>query len=159
MDCGATSTHAATHVHRVHPLKLPRLFLCICRERLPLLLEPWERRNRRPQSQQEEETSPSAVTKEAPPKTAARGKESPEMSLDERVKLFQKAFPGFGKEEFQLANDDLYPDWKKNIAPNGTWPEFLGVYREFVQWWTDQGSPPETGSKLWKDFLTSRGKR
>ncbi len=107
---------------------------------------------------QEEEASP-AATKEAQPKTAAQGKESPELSLDERVKQFQKAFPGFGKEEFQLANDDLYPDWKKNIAPNGTWPEFLGVYREFVQWWTDQGSPPEAGSKLWKDFLASRGKR
>ena len=108
---------------------------------------------------QEEEAAPPAVTKEAPPKTAGRGKESPEMSLDERVKQFQKAFPGFGKEEFQLANDDLYPDWKKNVAPNGTWPEFLGVYREFVQWWTDQGSPPESGSKLWKDFLASRQKR
>ena len=108
---------------------------------------------------QEEEATPPAITKEAPPKTAARGKESPELSLDERVKQFQKAFPGFGKEEFQLANDDLYPDWKKNVAPNGTWLEFLGVYRDFVQWWTDQGSPPEAGSKLWKDFLTLRSKR
>jgi len=107
----------------------------------------------------EEEVAPPAVTKEAPPKTAGRGKESPELSLDERVKQFQKAFPGFGKEEFQLANDDLYPDWKKNVAPNGTWAEFLGVYREFVQWWADQGSPPEAGLKLWKDFLASRQKR
>jgi hypothetical protein len=107
----------------------------------------------------EEEAAPPEITREVQPKTAVRGKESPEMSLDERVKQFQKAFPGFGKEEFQLANDDLYPDWKKNAAPNGTWPEFLGVYREFVQWWTDQGSPPEAGAKLWKDFLTSRQKR
>jgi hypothetical protein len=112
-----------------------------------------------PPESQEEETSPPAVTKETPPKTATRGKETIEMSLDERAKLFKKAFPDFGKEEFQLANDDLYPDWKKSVAPNGTWPEFLGTYRDFVQWWTDQGSPQETGSKLWKDFLASRGKR
>ena len=111
-----------------------------------------------PEAKEEEAETP-AVTKEAPPKTVGRGKESPEMSLDERVKQFQKAFPGFGKEEFQLANDDLYPDWKKNISPNGTWPEFLGVYKEFVQWWSDQGSPPEAGLKLWKNFLASRQKR
>jgi hypothetical protein len=111
-----------------------------------------------PESQQEE-TAPPAITKEAQPKTAGHGKGSPEMSLDERVEQFQKAFPGFGKEEFQLANDDLYPEWKKNIAPKGTWAEFLGVYKEFVQWWTDQGSPPEAGLKLWKDFLASGQKR
>jgi len=107
----------------------------------------------------QEEATPPVITKETPPKAAGRGKESAEMSLDDRVRLFKKAFPDFGKEEFQLANDDLYPDWKKNAAPNGTWTEFLGVYRDFVQWWTDQGSPQEAGSKLWKDFLTSRSKR
>jgi len=112
-----------------------------------------------PTEPQEEVTSPSAITKESPSKTSSRAKEVPEMSLDERAKLFMKAFPGFGKEEFQLANDDLYPDWKKNIAPNGSWSDFLGVYREFIQWWTDQGSPPEAGSKLGQDFLASRGKR
>ena len=63
------------------------------------------------------------------------------MSLDEKVKVFQKAFAGFGNDEFQLANDDLYPDWKKGASPNGTWAEFLGVYRDFVQWWLDQGCP------------------
>jgi hypothetical protein len=103
--------------------------------------------------------APEAKEEGAPPKTAGRGKESPAISLDERVKQFQKAFPGFGKEEFQLANDDLYPDWKKNISPNGTWTEFLGVYKQFVQWWTDNGSPQESGLKLWKDFLASRQKR
>ena len=44
----------------------------------------------------EEETAPPAITKEATPKITGRAKESPEMSLDERVKQFQKAFPGFG---------------------------------------------------------------
>jgi hypothetical protein len=111
-----------------------------------------------PREPQEEETSPPpAVSKETPPKATSQGKEAAEMSLDERAKLFKKAFPDFGKEEFQLANDDLYPDWKRTVAPNGTWSEFLGVYKEFVQWWTDQGSPQEAGSKLWKDFLASRG--
>jgi len=105
-----------------------------------------------------EQEAPPAISKETP-KAPSRGKEAQEMSLDERAKLFSKAFPEFGKEEFQLANDDLYPDWKKNVAPKGSWPEFLGVYREFVQWWTDQGSPQETGPKLWKDFWASRGRR
>ncbi len=112
-----------------------------------------------PTESRQEETSPPVTVKETPPKASSRGKEVPEMSLDERAKLFNKAFPDFGKEEFQLANDDLYPDWKKNAAPNGSWTEFLGVYRDFVQWWTDQGSPQEAGAKLWKDFLASRGKK
>ncbi len=110
-----------------------------------------------PPAESQEETAPSSVKE--PPKSAGQKKEPTEMSLDERAKLFSKSFPGYGKEEFQLANDDLYPDWKKNVAPNGTWSEFLGVYKEFVQWWTDQGSPQEPGSVLWKNFLASRAKR
>lgn len=80
----------------------------------------------------------------------------PEMSKEEKYKLFQKTFADFGDEEFQLANDDLYPDWKKRYAPNGNWPEFLGVYRDFIQWWNDAGNPSESGFKLWQDFLSTR---
>ncbi|MEM3421830.1 MAG: hypothetical protein QW315_06215, partial [Candidatus Hadarchaeum sp.] len=32
-----------------------------------------------------------------------------ELSNEEKFKVFQKAFPEFGQDEFQLANDDLYP--------------------------------------------------
>jgi hypothetical protein len=106
-----------------------------------------------------EEPSASArqeVVAPTPAVQAVKPKESPELSKEEKFKVFQQAFPDFGKDEFQLANDDLYPDWKKNLAPNGTWAEFLSVYRDFIQWWNDSGSPPEAGFKLWKDFLASR---
>ncbi len=79
-------------------------------------------------------------------------KETEELSEKEKLDEFKKVFPDFGKDEFQLANDDLYPDWKKRISPDGTWSSFLDVYGQFVQWWTDQGSPPEPGFKLWKEF-------
>jgi hypothetical protein len=92
----------------------------------------------------------------APAVQAARPKEAPEMSKEEKYKVFQQAFPDFGEDEFQLANDDLYPDWKKNLAPKGTWTEFLVVYRDFIQWWNEAGSPPEPGFKLWKDFLARK---
>ena len=88
--------------------------------------------------------------------TQARPAAVPEMSKEEKYKLFQKTFSEFGDEEFQLANDDLYPDWRKRYAPNGNWPEFLGVYRDFIQWWNDTGNPPESGFKLWQDFLSSK---
>lgn len=81
----------------------------------------------------------------------------PEMTSEEKFAAFKKEFPDFGKDEFLLANDDLYPDWKKNLNPNGTWQEFLGVYQDFIQWWNDSGSPPEAGFKLWKDYLKSKG--
>ncbi|HMK34860.1 MAG TPA: hypothetical protein VK463_07330 [Desulfomonilaceae bacterium] len=87
---------------------------------------------------------------------AVKPKEAPELSMEEKYKAFQKAFPDFGKDEFQLANDDLYPDWKKNLAPKGSWGEFLVVYRDFIQWWNDAGSPPEPGYKLWKDFVSGK---
>jgi hypothetical protein len=79
-----------------------------------------------------------------------------ELSPAEKFASFKKEFPDFGKDEYQLANDDLYPDWKANVNPKGTWKEFLPVYRDFIQWWTDAGSPPEPGFKLWKKFLKSR---
>jgi hypothetical protein len=112
---------------------------------------------------------PGAVHREDPSLSAAKGKgtqapavqavtpkESPELSKEEKYKAFQHAFSDFGKDEFQLANDDLYPDWKKSLAPKGTWTEFLVVYRDFIQWWNDSGSPPEAGFKLWKDFLAGK---
>lgn len=115
-----------------------------------------------PAVQREDITPPSAlkeVPTGAPPTVqAARPKEVPEMSKEEKLKFFQRTFPDFGQDEFQLANDDLYPDWKKNVAPKGTWPEFLAVYKDFVEWWNRAGSPAEPGFKLWKDFLASRKK-
>ncbi len=94
----------------------------------------------------------------APEQTASQPpvKEATELSKEEKFQKFQKLFPQFGHEEFQLANDDLYPDWKANVSQSGTWDQFLAVYRDFVQWWLDAGSPPEPGFKLWKDFLASR---
>jgi len=82
----------------------------------------------------------------------------PELSKEERFRAFQNVFPQFGQEEFQLANDDLYADWKVSQAPDGSWNDFLFVYKDFVKWWLDSGSPPEPGFKLWKDFLASRNK-
>jgi hypothetical protein len=97
---------------------------------------------------------------EEPKVTAATGsKETPkELTEEEKLQVFKKVFPEFGKDEFQLANDDLYPDWKKTVSPTGTWSDFLSVYGDFVQWWNDQGSPPEPGYKLWRDFLANRPK-
>lgn len=94
-----------------------------------------------------------------PPSTfsAQNVPQAQEMGKEEKLGYFQKYFPEFGQDEFQLANDDLYPDWKNRIAPNGNWNQFLGVYKNFVQWWTDAGSPPEPGLKLWNDFLASGG--
>jgi len=79
-----------------------------------------------------------------------------ELSKEEKLKAFQNFFPQFGQEEFQLANDDLFPDWRQSQSPAGSWNDFLIVYRNFVQWWLDAGSPPEPGFKLWKDFLASK---
>jgi len=105
--------------------------------------------------------SPPAIgsPKETAPPTAAPAAARPkEESKEERLKAFQKHFPDFGAEEFQLANDDLYPHWKQSVAPNGTWNDFLVAYGEFIEWWNDKGSPPEPGFKLWKDFVAARGR-
>jgi hypothetical protein len=69
----------------------------------------------------------------------AQSRGTHDLSTDENYRSFKKAFPYFGKNEFELASDDLYPHWKKTAAPNGTWDEFLLVYRDFVQWWDDNG--------------------
>lgn len=106
--------------------------------------------------------SPTVVTKKLPSESPATPKpvaaEPRELSQAERMQAFTKEFPDFGKEEFALANDDLYPHWKKSVAPKGTWPEFLKVYGDFVKWWNDQGQPPEPGFKLWRDYLATRPK-
>ncbi|MBI5570002.1 MAG: hypothetical protein HY914_08665 [Desulfomonile tiedjei] len=99
------------------------------------------------------------LPKEASKPKEQTKKETREPSPAEKLEMFKKVFPDYGKEEFALANDDLYPDWKKKAAPAGTWSEFLQVYGDFVQWWNDQGQPPEPGMKLWRDFLASRPKR
>ncbi len=95
---------------------------------------------------------PTPTMEQAPP---AAAKEAPELSNEEKFARFQKLFPNFGQDEFQLANDDLYPDWKANVSKSGNWDQFLTVYHDFVQWWLDAGSPPEPGFKLWKQFLAS----
>jgi hypothetical protein len=98
-------------------------------------------------------SSTQAATPPSQPSTTSGARELTEA---ERFTAFRKVFPDFGKDEFQLANDDLYPDWKKNLKPGGTWPEFLIVYQDFIQWWTDSGSPPEPGFKLWKDYVKAK---
>lgn len=103
-----------------------------------------------PHPQAASSTTQVAETQEAKPAAVPA-----ELTEKEKLDEFHKSFPDFGKDEFQLANDDLYPDWKKRVAPDGTWEEFLEVYGQFVQWWNDQGSPPEPGFKLWKEFSKS----
>lgn len=108
-----------------------------------------------PQEQGLERTSPSEREHSAAvqPQPLPKPKE---LTPAEKFSSFKKEFPDFGKDEFQLANDDLYPDWKANVNPNGTWKEFLPVYRDFIQWWNDAGAPPEPGFKLWKDYLKAK---
>ena len=124
--------------------------------------EPIEAGRALPQGLYKEESSAAQIQREIPlavaPPQAALPKEAPEMGKEERLKKFKMAFPDFGQDVFQLANDDLYPDWKKSVAPNGTWPEFLTVFNDFMQWWNDAGSPQKPGFKLWKEFL-ARGKK
>jgi hypothetical protein len=76
-------------------------------------------------------------------------------SLEDRSGAFRRVFPDFGTHEFDLAQDDLYPDWKRSVSPAGTWAEFLAVYKKFVQWWSDRGSPAEPGMEQWKRFLAA----
>ncbi len=98
-----------------------------------------------------ERTTPAVPMVPTPPPPKEPGRE-------DHLRVFKETFEDFGEEEFKLAHDDLYPDWKKHVNPGGTWPEFLEVYREFVQWWIDSGTPAEAGFKLWKKFLTTKGR-
>jgi hypothetical protein len=111
-----------------------------------------------PTPQKEGGTSHKEAQVPSPTAQQPRAKETSEMSAEEKFNAFKHVFPNFGKDEFLLANDDLYPDWKKNVAPKGNWNEFLKTYGDFIKWWNDTGQPPESGFKLWKDFLAS-GKR
>lgn len=119
-------------------------------------------------------TPPSGAPAEGPPSAVSRTREATTLerkstaetlprekagdSREDRRASFLKVFPDYGDEEFQLANDDLFTDWKKRIAPNATWSQFLKVYGEFIQWWSDAGSPPEPGFKLWQDFTSTKKK-
>ncbi|MGC8658493.1 MAG: hypothetical protein ACP5U1_05410 [Desulfomonilaceae bacterium] len=107
-------------------------------------------------SEPKEVTAAPAVTSPSTSNTA--NTPIKEMSTEERFQAFKKVFPDFGQDEFQLASDDLYPDWKKRFAPNGTWAEFLVTYKDFIRWWNDAGNPAETGVKLWQEYLAARGK-
>lgn len=109
-----------------------------------------------PTPQKEEVTSHKEARVPSPAAQPPKGKEASEMGVEEKFNVFKHMFPNFGKDEFLLANDDLYPDWKKSVAPKGNWNEFLKTYGDFIQWWNDTGQPPESGFKLWKDFLASR---
>jgi anti-sigma factor RsiW len=91
-------------------------------------------------------------------KTPGFSMEDQEVGRAERLKSFQEMFPEFGEEEFALANDDLYPDWKKHVSPDGTWLQFLAVYKDFVQWWEKGGARSEPGFRLWKEFV-ARGEK
>jgi hypothetical protein len=93
--------------------------------------------------------------KESP---AAGEEPAPEPSRDEKFKSFMAAFPEYGEDEFQLANDDLYPDWRKRSGDKGTWKDFLKVYGEFIQWYIANDSPQESGAKLWRRFLAEKGR-
>jgi hypothetical protein len=95
---------------------------------------------------------PSSKTKQPAPVVTI------EPSEDEKFRMFKDAFEDYGEEEFKLAANDLYPDWKKNVNPAGTWTEFLELYREFIQWWITSGSPAESGLKLWKNFLKAKAR-
>ena len=90
------------------------------------------------------------------PVPVAQFEEDDKVSEEEKHKSFERAFPEFGRDEYVLAREDLYPDWRRNVAPNGTWGEFLGVYEEFIRWWEDKGSPTDSGFKLWEDFLADK---
>ncbi|MGC8603071.1 MAG: hypothetical protein ACP5VS_05205, partial [Desulfomonilaceae bacterium] len=113
-----------------------------------------------------EETNTSPQSKESAPSSVVSTPVSPsaiktpviELSSEEKYKIFHQMFPDFGEDEFQLANDDLFPDWQKKYAPNGTWNEFLVTYKDFIRWWNDAGNPAETGVKLWQEFLAARGR-
>ena len=78
------------------------------------------------------------------------------LSREEKYRTFKEAFPDYGEPEFELASEDLFPEWRQRVAPNGTWQQFLSVYKEFIDWWTAQGQPQESGMKLWQKFLASR---
>jgi hypothetical protein len=113
-----------------------------------------------------EQKSSSSILKENLPSSSASVPQTvtavkpleEKLSKEQRFQLFHNTFPDFGEDEFQLASDDLFPDWKKRIAPNGTWADFLVTYKDFIRWWNDAGNPAESGVKLWQEYLAARGR-
>lgn len=101
-----------------------------------------------PQPGNQMESQPAREAEPAPP--------APAMTKEQRFKVFKERFPDYGRDEFSLADEDLYPDWKKRVGEDVPWPEFLTVYDEFITWWVEAGRPAEEGMKLWNDFLEFR---
>ena len=101
-----------------------------------------------PESQQPAPVQPETTTQPAEPAAP--------LSREEKYKAFVQAFPDYGEPEFELASEDLFPDWRQKVAPDGTWQQFLVVYQQFIDWWNAQGQPQVSGAQLWQDFLTSR---
>lgn len=88
---------------------------------------------------------------------SAQPAETQQMSSEQAYQMFTKAFPDFGEAEFELAHEDLFPKWRKSSAQDGTWPQFLGLYKGFIAWWKAQGSPfDRSGEELWRDFMKSQ---
>lgn len=114
-----------------------------------------------PKPAQSEKPTPPAkpqVTPTVKEEPAQKEQPLPEPTRDEKLKAFKSAFPEYGEDEFQLANDDLYQDWRKRVGDKGTWKDFLKVYGEFIQWYIANDSPQESGAKLWKDFWAKKGR-
>jgi hypothetical protein len=107
----------------------------------------------------EQPPKPTAAPVESAAKPVAKpalAEPAPELSLDEKYEQFQKEFPEFGWDEFQLAQYDIYPGWRKQADQSAGWSDFLTEYREFIQWWKDSGSPQESGVKLWETYSAEK---
>lgn len=104
------------------------------------------------------EQEPENALSQSPEATESTEPESdyrePDMSVEDRYKAFLQLNPGYGEEEFKLANETLFPHWKQNLNPDGNFVQFLSMYKKFTQWWIDAGSPRAPGFQLWKRFLT-----
>jgi hypothetical protein len=112
---------------------------------------------RQPPQQQEASVSVDEQTSSTKPSAGALAVGGVrDKATDEKYESFLRAFPEYGEDEYELASDDLYPDWKKNHAPDATWDDFMVVYKEFIEWWTDRGRPMEPGMKLWEQFMAKR---
>ncbi len=121
--------------------------------------EPSEKAVQQPASEPNPtEEQPVAPAQPPATETTAAAPPAEELSTEEKFKVFKQMNADYGEAEFRLANDNLYPDWKKNVSPQGTWPEFLVVYQKFNEWWVDAGQPREPGFQLWKKFLAASGR-
>jgi hypothetical protein len=141
-------------VHMLHNL-LPALILILVALSGEQAVEP-KVQSRAPQNQEASLSVEGEIPSTKPSVPDRPAERITNLDNEEKYRAFREAFPEFGKEEFELADDDLYPDWKKNHAPDATWDDFMKVYKEFIEWWTDRGSPNESGLKSWKEFLAQR---